>query len=204
AFRNFVSNNSLIDLGFQGDPFTWSNGQQGNNEIKQRLDRALSCQNWRTYFDKALVFHEERIGSDHCPLLIHLQGKWIRKKCLFCFDIKWLQDPQSVEIITRNWNELPRESSHFLNNCTTDLGKWAKQNFKDSMEREKEIRSRITDIQMLHRTPTIIEEEQSLQQELEDIWTTKEIEWSQKSRINWLKVGDKNTSFFHTSAIFRR
>ncbi|CAN1161425.1 hypothetical protein LINPERHAP2_LOCUS23905 [Linum perenne] len=123
AFRNFISNNSLIDLGFQGDPFTWSNGQQGNNEIKQRLDKALSCHNWRTSFDKALVFHEERIGSDHCPLLIHLQGKWRRKNCPFRFDSKWLMDPKSIEIISKNWNELPRENSQFLKNCTTDLRK---------------------------------------------------------------------------------
>ncbi|CAN0916967.1 hypothetical protein LINGRAHAP2_LOCUS30016 [Linum grandiflorum] len=41
-FWDFISNNELLDLGFQGEPFTWNNGQEGNRYIRIRLDRALS------------------------------------------------------------------------------------------------------------------------------------------------------------------
>lgn len=40
--------------------------------------------------------------------------------------------------------------------------------------------------------------------ELNNILKQEEIFWFQKSRCNWLKMGDRNTKFFHASTIIRR
>jgi len=40
--------------------------------------------------------------------------------------------------------------------------------------------------------------EASLQKEYNDVLRQEEILWYQKSRENWVKLGDRNTSFFHT------
>lgn len=40
--------------------------------------------------------------------------------------------------------------------------------------------------------------------ELWSVLTAKESLLRQKSRINWLRAGDLNTSFFHASVIIRR
>ncbi|CAN0910644.1 hypothetical protein LINGRAHAP2_LOCUS26404 [Linum grandiflorum] len=66
-FRNFIDNNHLIDLGYQGTPFTWTNCQEGVNRIHSRLDRALVTNEWQNTFPNATVFHERAIGSDHNP-----------------------------------------------------------------------------------------------------------------------------------------
>lgn len=40
AFRNWMHEVGLIDLGHRGPAYTWSNKQSGRQNISQRLDRA--------------------------------------------------------------------------------------------------------------------------------------------------------------------
>lgn len=40
-FSNFAVANGLLDVGFSGNKFTWSNNQKGRNRIWMRLDRVL-------------------------------------------------------------------------------------------------------------------------------------------------------------------
>jgi hypothetical protein len=39
--RQTVADRAVLDLGFEGYPFTWSNGREGDNYIQCRLDRAM-------------------------------------------------------------------------------------------------------------------------------------------------------------------
>ena len=39
-FREALLQCGLVDLGFQGNIFTWSNGQEGEGFVQERLDRA--------------------------------------------------------------------------------------------------------------------------------------------------------------------
>ena len=41
-------------------------------------------------------------------------------------------------------------------------------------------------------------------QELSQLWDMEESRWKQKSRIQWLNEGDKNTAFFHAATLQRR
>ena len=45
---------------------------------------------------------------------------------------------------------------------------------------------------------------QSLRREHFNIFLRQEIYWKQCSRIQWLKEGDLNTSFFHKTVIYKR
>ncbi|CAN0866442.1 Transposon TX1 uncharacterized 149 kDa protein [Linum grandiflorum] len=54
------------------------------------------------------------------------------------------------------------------------------------------------------RTRAIAEEEKRLLEELEQRWNDEELFWKQRASTRWLKEGDRNTAFFHTSANCRR
>jgi hypothetical protein len=45
-FADFVNSNALVDLGFVGNKFTWSNCRMGRENIRERLDRGLANQSW--------------------------------------------------------------------------------------------------------------------------------------------------------------
>ncbi|KAF8405522.1 hypothetical protein HHK36_010429 [Tetracentron sinense] len=73
VLSGFVRAQGLLDLGFQGNPFSWTNKRVGRDNVRERLDRALCSVAWRLRFDSAMVSHLPMVGSDHCPLLVHLQ-----------------------------------------------------------------------------------------------------------------------------------
>lgn len=43
-----------------------------------------------------------------------------------------------------------------------------------------------------------------LQKEINDLLENKEIMWQQRSRVQWLGLGDHNTKYFHSKASERR
>lgn len=67
---NFVDAAGLIDLGYNGCPFTWTNARDGAALIKERLDRALVNSPWLQVFPYTKVHHLPRTYSDHAPILV--------------------------------------------------------------------------------------------------------------------------------------
>ena len=49
-----------------------------------------------------------------------------------------------------------------------------------------------------------MEEEAQLQEQLEERRKQEEILWKQKSKVQWLREGEKNTKKFHRAMIHRR
>lgn len=67
-----MENNSLIDLGYNGAKFTWSNMRGVGGLVLSRHDRGLCNHQWRLIFPEACITHLARAKSDHCPLLLQL------------------------------------------------------------------------------------------------------------------------------------
>ncbi|KAL0281974.1 UNVERIFIED_CONTAM: hypothetical protein Sangu_2978900 [Sesamum angustifolium] len=58
----------LVDAGFEGDPFTWT-----NKRVWKRLDRVLYSKEWVETFNTTRVLHLPRRLSDHHLLFIDAQ-----------------------------------------------------------------------------------------------------------------------------------
>lgn len=50
GFKRWVDRAAMIDMGFQGPVFTWT-----NNTVKERIDRCLCNDDWRLLFPEARV-----------------------------------------------------------------------------------------------------------------------------------------------------
>jgi hypothetical protein len=65
AFQEALIDTGPSDLGYTGDKFTWHRGG-----IRERLDRAVACDGWRSKFPDATVENLDYSRSDHQPVLL--------------------------------------------------------------------------------------------------------------------------------------
>lgn len=68
-FREVLSYCDLHDLSFTGVPWTYDNKQDGDRNVKVRLDRVVASPSWSSWFPDARLQHLTSSRSDHCPIL---------------------------------------------------------------------------------------------------------------------------------------
>lgn len=68
-FRETLEVCEFADLGYKGDPFTWSNKHDTVTFTKERLDRAVANQNWVGIYDNVEIENLVGRSSDHKPLI---------------------------------------------------------------------------------------------------------------------------------------
>ncbi|KAH7864775.1 hypothetical protein Vadar_033674 [Vaccinium darrowii] len=208
GFQDFINECHLLDLGFSDYPFTWRNNREGEGFIQERLDRVLVSPSRRTRFSHARVEHLDAIGSDHSALLLHLHGTYSQFRAPFRFDARWAQEEDIGSVIQHAWNTQV-QGSHFFNvhqkikACRVSIQNWKKRKRLNSGQKIAELKQQVLSIQNeqdMHSRGRL----QELKGQLSKEWDNEEMFWKQKSRINWLRQGDKNTSFFHASVLQRR
>ncbi|XP_019258278.1 PREDICTED: uncharacterized protein LOC109236539 [Nicotiana attenuata] len=73
-FWNYINKCNLIDLGYKGSKYTWTNKRytSGNTLILERIDRCFANEGWIKQHPEASVLHLPRTHTDQCPL----KSKW--------------------------------------------------------------------------------------------------------------------------------
>lgn len=209
-FRDTLHSCNLIDLGFEGPPFTWSNGRQGGELIRERLDRAVATPDWRNRFPKCLIRHLQRYKSDHSPLLMNFEEMMIDNTITtprdFRMEHMWLHHPKFKEIMTTTWNGtyLEENITAKIQKCGSELMQWAKREFGSVRKKKTELYERLQELQQERPSPIIEHEMRKVEMELDAVLQNEETMWFQRSRALWLQDGDKNTKFFHQKASNRR
>lgn len=105
GLAHFVEVNGLVDLGFSGPHFTWSNGRQGRTHIKERLDRGVASIAWRNAFPLAVIEHYPLSSFDHLPLILNFWGLSATLPRPFRFEEFWLRDHSCYAVIEAAWNK---------------------------------------------------------------------------------------------------
>lgn len=90
-FNTFVNSNNLVDIGFVGLHFTWSNNQTGLACCWARLDRFLANHDWVDFFASIVNQYLSRACSDHFPLLLTAHSCMSSKNSVFQFNNFWFE-----------------------------------------------------------------------------------------------------------------
>lgn len=64
GFSDAILDSGLLDLGFEGEQFTWEKSRGTINWVQERLDRGLATQEWKDLFPDAVVKVVEVSTSD--------------------------------------------------------------------------------------------------------------------------------------------
>ncbi|CAN1136858.1 Transposon TX1 uncharacterized 149 kDa protein [Linum perenne] len=202
-FKEFIFNNELMDMGFTGQRNTWTNFQLGEDNIKERLDRGLCTVEWRNRFEKAILYHEPMIGSDHSPLRMEPRGERRMAQTPFRFDMRWTEYPKCDGIILNNWNGEGSCNSKLVN-LQSRLKQWSKKEVGNKKIQIKNLQLDLDKLMELPRDEKVKLREKIILGRLKDCWKQEEEFWSQRARVKWLSEGDWNTRFFHLSTIQRK
>ncbi|KAL8166154.1 hypothetical protein V2J09_007653 [Rumex salicifolius] len=207
-FADIVGLQDLIDMGYAGSQFTWFRGNRENPGVAKRLDRIFSNVCGRLKWDRAMVRHLPATKSDHNPLYLMLDPVTSadQNRRPFRFEAMWFTHPNFMSLISDVWKG-DSDTHLALSSLREDLRKWNREVFGNIHRRKDKILARLQGIENALSSGDVVrlaDLRTTLKNDLDDVLIQEEIMWRQKSRVDWLACGDRNTTFFHTSTIVRR
>lgn len=123
-FNSFIHDNQLVDIHFEGKPWTWEGNWEGQ-VIRERLDRVLVNHDWLQNFEKARCLHIQKEALDHSVLLLNTNPRAPKRRGRFIFDKRWAQSQDSQELVHKEWMKHHVGSAMFRLKMKLKSCRWA-------------------------------------------------------------------------------
>ena len=107
---------------------------------------------------------------------------------------------ERCDVIVGNvWEaENGRDVTDKLKQTSFELKRWHQEKFAGMRVEIKLLNMDFMRVQLLPLTNNKLNKEQAVKDKLNRLLEKEELFWKQRSRVNWLKEGDRNTAFFHS------
>ncbi|XP_033139405.1 uncharacterized protein LOC117131069 [Brassica rapa] len=205
-FKQMLNDCGMLEFPFTGDMLSWVGKRAGGSTVRCRLDRAVGNADWHEKFPHSTVKYMRLWGSDHRPILADILIKPTRRSRKFKFDKRWLDNEDLRQVILDGWKspDLPPNANimEHIASCRRALSEWRKQNNVNSAKLVEELKEKVEGLYADDNATT--EEIAAALKELSHALKAEEMFWKQKSRVFWLREGDRNTKFFHALTKQRR
>ncbi|KAJ1258358.1 hypothetical protein BS78_10G069200 [Paspalum vaginatum] len=203
-FCALVKQCGLIDLGYSGLAYTWTNKRFTTNPTFERLDRCLANADWCQMFPTTSVYHLPMLYSDHAPILAIFNSSMSKPKRRFKFENWWFSEDDFHETAAQSWAQTSTRPFHKrTQNHSSSIKAWVKKK-KPLNQQLAETEEQLLQIQKL--PPNLIDHSKEadlthLHNSLLDKITEH---YRQLSKKHWATKGDRNTRFFQRACTRRR
>lgn len=126
AFRTWIHQVGLVDLGHHGAVYTWSNKKKGREAICERLDRAMSNLSWVLHNPKTAIYHLPRFSSDHLPILVRVNPIKATRKGGFRTENWWLMAEGFKQVCDKVTEEGSASWSQVIGVFKREVRKWVR------------------------------------------------------------------------------
>lgn len=197
----------IHSMQYIGNPYTWTNNRNDAELILERLDMACVSVDFFDNYQHAGLYHINSFASDHCPIILVLNLIIVQKKS-FSVNKTCFSDSSCSEIMKTNWGNQVSGSSvfkliRFLIDTKHVLKDWNCNHFGNITIQITRIQSQLS---MITRNRGM--QNSSQVKEFTDelkFWYDAEADfWKQMNMDTHLKYDDRNTTYFHQKANFRK
>lgn len=211
-FISVIEAYGLIDLGFNGQPFTWCNQRAANPRVWKRLDRAMVNDRWLEIMPQTTIDHLPSVGSDHTPFLMEMMVRQENTIKYFKFLHCWVENSSFIDTVRGCWERVTNGNSMWclqqkLKRLSSTLSNWFRKEYGDIFAnvRTYEEKVRIAEEEIINNNTE--ENRTKLHGINAEYIKFMKLEVSilkQKTQLQWLKEGDANTKYFHALMRGRR
>lgn len=124
----------------------------------------------------------------------------------FRFEMAWETHEAFSDFLQHCWKKYGN-LNETLEGFQSALKEWNKDVFGNVFKHKRHLLARLGGVQRALETrlnPFLYNLEKTLTAEYNAVLEQEELIWFQKSRSNWVQLGDRNTRFFHTTTLIRR
>ena len=213
SFAQCLQQAELIPVPYRGLKYSWHNGQGEDRVIMKKLDWVIGNITLLKKWPGAITHFLTRNVSDHSSMVLQLSRDHYKPQPRFLFLNFWTEREDFVPHIAQIWQKHAHGSPIFklstkLQWVKNSLMNWHRHNRSHISSRVNKARQHWGEAQeRLDANPSsemARTNERHAAKTYQKLCQDEESFYRQKSRIQWLTLGDKNTSFFHKSLLHRR